>query len=142
MVKVVLVFLAIPLGIIGFKRGNKVLASLSLLLILYVYGVAETQSLTFQKAKLEVVADTEGMSEEEVAIANGKNIYTVYCVQCHGEDGKLGLYNSGDLTQSTLAMEDAILQITNGKGAMRAFASDLTEEQIRQVAMFIQTLKE
>lgn len=142
MVKVVLVLLAIPLGIIGFKRGNKVLASLSLVLILYVYGVAETQSLSFQKARLEVVQDTEGMTQEEVAIANGKNIYTVYCVQCHGEDGKLGLYNSGDLTKSILPMEEAVLQITNGKGAMRAFGNDLNEEQIRQVAMFIQTLKE
>lgn len=141
MVKVVLVLVAIPLGIIGFKRSNKVLASLSLLLILYVYGVAETQSLKFQKVKLEVVEATEGMSAEEVAIANGKNIYTVYCAQCHGEDGKLGLYNSGDLTVSQLPMSDAIDQITNGKGAMRAFKSDLNEEQIRQVALYIQTLK-
>jgi mono/diheme cytochrome c family protein len=39
-------------------------------------------------------------------------------------------------------MEEAVLQITNGKGAMRAFGNDLNEEQIRQVAMFIQTLKE
>lgn len=142
MVKVVLVLLAIPLGIIGFKKSNKVLASLSLLLIIYVYGVAETQSLNFQKPKLEVVEATEGMSAEEVAIANGKNIYTVYCIQCHGEDGKLGLYNSGDLTQSTLPMEEAINQITNGKGAMRAFGNELNEEQIRQVTMFIQTLKD
>jgi cytochrome c553 len=141
MVKIVLVFLAIPLGIIGFKRSNKVLATLSLLLILYTYGIAETKSLTFQKAKVVEVVQTEGMTEMEVILANGKNIYAVHCVQCHGEDGKLGLFNSGDLTESVLPQEEAINQITNGKGAMRAFNNELTAEQIEQVAVYIQTLK-
>lgn len=141
MVKIVLVFLAIPLGIIGFKRSNKVLATLSLLLILYTYGISETKSLTFQKAKVVEVVQKEGMTEMEVILANGKNIYAVHCVQCHGEDGKLGLFNSGDLTESVLPQEEAINQITNGKGAMRAFNNQLTAEQIEQVAVYIQTLK-
>ncbi len=141
MVKIVLVFLAIPLGIIGFKRSNKVLATLSLLLIVYTYGISETKSLTFQKAKIMEVIDTEGMTEMEVILANGQNIYTVMCVQCHGADGKLGAFNSGDLSQSALPQEEAINQITNGKGAMPAYKNDLTTEQIQQVAVFIQTLK-
>ncbi|MDX5346059.1 MAG: SirB2 family protein [Hymenobacteraceae bacterium] len=48
-VKVVLVLLAIPLGIAGLKRHNKVLTAITLFIFAYVYGVAETKSLTMQK---------------------------------------------------------------------------------------------
>src|SRR4051812_43149430 len=44
LVKVVVTLVGIPLGIIGFKRKIKALAVLSLLLFVYVYGVAETKS--------------------------------------------------------------------------------------------------
>src|SRR5687768_814412 len=38
-IKLVMVFASIPLAIIGFKRGNKILAALSLLLITGAYGI-------------------------------------------------------------------------------------------------------
>ena len=45
-IKLTLVILAIPLGIVGFKKENKVLAGMSLLFFLYVLGVAITKSPT------------------------------------------------------------------------------------------------
>ena len=47
-VKAGLVLAGIPLSIIGLKRHNKVLTVLGAILFLYVYGVTETQSLSFQ----------------------------------------------------------------------------------------------
>jgi uncharacterized membrane protein SirB2 len=43
-IKLVMVFASIPIAIIGFKRGNKILAALSLLLITGSYGIAEVYS--------------------------------------------------------------------------------------------------
>ncbi len=42
--KLTLVVIAIPLGIVGFKKQNKVMAGVSLLFFLYVLGVALTKS--------------------------------------------------------------------------------------------------
>jgi uncharacterized membrane protein SirB2 len=44
--KLTLVVLAIPLGIIGFKKENKALVAVSLLFFLYVLGIALTKSAT------------------------------------------------------------------------------------------------
>jgi cytochrome c553 len=141
MVKVVLVLVAIPLGIVGFKKSSKILVLLSFFLILYVYGVAETRSLNFQKAKAEEV-DTSGMSESEALLATGKSVYTTFCVECHGTDGKLGAFKSPDLTQSNMPWSEAEEMIRNGKGAMRAFKRELSDNQIASVAAYVQTLKE
>lgn len=46
-VKTVLVLIGIPLSIISLKNGYKVLAIISCLIFIYVYGVAETKSLKF-----------------------------------------------------------------------------------------------
>lgn len=53
MVKIVLVLLAIPLGIVGIAKSNKLLAALSLLIFIYVYGVAETKSVNMKPAGSE-----------------------------------------------------------------------------------------
>lgn len=75
------------------------------------------------------------------SFVDGGKIYKTNCVICHGEDGKLGLNNSKDLTKSTLSMEDRVEQITNGKGAMTGFGTLLTEEEIKAVAAYTYKLK-
>lgn len=44
--KLTLVVLAIPIGIIGFKKENKIMVGLSTLFFLYVLGLALTKNLT------------------------------------------------------------------------------------------------
>ncbi len=44
--KLTLVILAIPLGIVGFKKENKALVLFSLIMFLYVLGMALTKSAT------------------------------------------------------------------------------------------------
>nr|MBK9652077.1 cytochrome c [Bacteroidota bacterium] len=60
---------------------------------------------------------------------------------CHGDDGKLGLSGSKDLTASTLSREDKINIITNGKNAMQPYNEMLTANQIIAVTNYIETLK-
>ena len=54
-VKLVCVFAAIPLAIVGFKKGNKTLASLSIVLIFASYGLAEVNKKHQGAVKVKLV---------------------------------------------------------------------------------------
>ena len=166
-IKIVLVLLAIPLGIVGIKRHNKPLTALSLLIFFYVYGVAETKSLTMSASgpvnnattdenstpsidaaeTAEVDSATAGVSEEIVAtledaqLANAKAIYTQVCETCHGPDGAKGLGGAANLTESTLSLQDRINVVENGRGLMPGFGSQLTEQEAQALAAYTMTLK-
>lgn len=166
-IKIVLVLLAIPLGIVGIKRHNKPLTALSLLIFFYVYGVAETKSLTMSSSgpvnnattdenstpsidaaeTAEVDSATAGVSEEIVAtledaqLANAKAIYTQVCETCHGPDGAKGLGGAANLTASTLSLQDRINVVENGRGLMPGFGSQLTEQEAQALAAYTMTLK-
>lgn len=133
--KLVAVAVAIPLAIIGFKRANKNLALLSLILIVFSYGISETKSLTMSKDK------DAGTTVDNSDIATGEIIYKNKCVLCHGDDGKLGLSGSKDLTASTLSRDEKINIITNGKNAMQPYNEMLTANQIIAVTNYVETLK-
>ena len=53
-IKVTLVMIAIPLGIVSMKKESKAMAIAVCLILIYVYGVAETKSLSFSKPKVEI----------------------------------------------------------------------------------------
>lgn len=80
------------------------------------------------------------INEPQVA-KSGKEIYTMYCVACHGADGTLAFSGAKDLSVSTLDLETRKLQITNGKGVMNAFKDILTPEEIDSVAVYIEQLR-
>lgn len=130
-IKIVAVLISIPLAIIGFKKKNKVLAVLSLLLIIGAYGMAEMSKK--QKSKsMETISGTN---------LNGQELFNASCISCHGADGKLGLMEASDLSISTMELTAKIEIIKNGKGAMTPFAEILTEEQIKAVAEYSASLK-
>ncbi len=129
-IKLILVILAIPLGIVGLKRHKELLALLSVLIIVYIYGIAETQSYKFKRDPIEI------SSSGDV----GKQVYTKLCVDCHGEDGKKGLYKAPDLTTSALSNEEKILRIQQGKGLMRGYESELDQQQIEALLEYLNTL--
>jgi mono/diheme cytochrome c family protein len=153
-VKILVALSSIPVGIIAFKKGNKVLATVLLVLFVYVYGVAETKSLTFSKpAKLEIpkVEDEEPLDDaaatileqnSDVVLKNGKQIYNAACLVCHGKDGKLGVGGAKDLTQSTLTHEEKVELIKHGKGLMTPFKNQLSEQEIEAVATYVDAMKE
>ncbi|MEM7103949.1 MAG: c-type cytochrome [Bacteroidota bacterium] len=72
----------------------------------------------------------------------GKQTYLTYCQLCHGEDGKLGLNDSKDLTKSVVSFEEAINQVTNGKGLMVPYKDILTKEEISNVVHYVISMRE
>ncbi len=129
-IKIIAVLISIPLAIVGFKKSNKALASISLLLILAAYGLAEASHKKLISA-----------SKEPIAKNDGKELYTAYCTKCHGEDGKAGIMSATDLSLSQL--DDAALfeMIKTGKGSMPSFGSQLDEQQVQAVGQYIKALR-
>jgi quinohemoprotein ethanol dehydrogenase len=70
--------------------------------------------------------------------AAGKEVFSEECSVCHGADGHGG--NGGpDLSTMPLAKTQAGAekQVTNGGGGMPAFGSQLSEEEIKNVAAYV-----
>jgi uncharacterized membrane protein SirB2 len=129
-IKIMMVFASIPIAIIGFKKRNKILAALSLLLITGSFGIAEVYS----KRKGIMKQDTNAPA---VAANDGKSLYEINCKLCHGSDGKLGAAGSKDLSASQLdvnAMKDIIL---NGKGNMAPVR--VSNEQADAIASYVES---
>jgi len=124
-IKLVMVFGSIPIAVVGFRKHNKMLAALSLLLITGAFGLAEV----YHKRK--------AIPKDGVGIAgnDGKSLYEANCKLCHGTDGKLGMAGAKDLTGSVMdvaAIKDIIL---HGKGAMPAAA--VNDEQANAIAEYV-----
>ena len=126
-IKLSMVTVSIPVAIIGFKKSNKALAALSLLLITGSFGLAEV----YHKRK--------GIAKEntEMAANDAKSIYETNCASCHGTDGKLGLAGAKDLSATLLDNEAIKDVIKNGKGLMPA--SQLDDEKASLVAEYVRT---
>jgi len=90
--------------------------------------------------------DNKSKSKKEKKVAqadapDGKKIYKINCVLCHGADGKMGVNGSKDLTESVLSLDEAITQITNGKGLMASYEPILSKEEIEAVAEYTLSLR-
>jgi len=157
--KVILTLVAIPLGIISMKKENKLLGLLTMAIFVYNFGVAETNSLTFQKEKIVVIPETAEADtittapdttspahvilnkNDEVALKNGEVIFTQICAACHGQDGKLGVGGAKDLSKSTLNHQAVVGTITQGKGLMQPYEGILSEQEIEAVATYTEGLR-
>ena len=141
----------IPLGIIGLKKKNKALAVIALLGFLYVLGIALTKSLTLTKQKIEVpasVSEESSAASEEIiqenadnGLSNAKAIFEQECSRCHGMDGKQGLAGAKDLTVSQLTDAQKKEMILKGKGVMAGYEGRLTEQEVDNLVLYVNTLK-
>jgi len=130
-IKIAMVLASIPIAVVGFKRNNKILATLSVLLIIASYGLAEMHKKR-----------PAGNKEEIAAAATGEEIYKANnCAVCHGQDGKLMLNGAKDLTASTLSRAETEHQIKNGKNAMPAYKNSLNQEQLKLLVDYIETFR-
>ncbi len=135
-VKVICVVASIPLAIIGFKKGNKILAFVAVFLIVMSYGLAEMN----KKAKTGAKVDTSAIEDPIIA---GKLIYTNKCAQCHGQIGNGGISGAKDLSLSKLTDTEQRLFIRSGKNAMPGFKEDvLTDADLNAVVQYVATLKQ
>ncbi|PWJ41027.1 cbb3-type cytochrome c oxidase subunit III [Sediminitomix flava] len=139
--KLAAVFASIPLAIIGFKKQNKALAVLSVLLIFGAYGMAEVHKK--KVARGEVSSAIEEASSETVSaeLEVGYRVYKQRCNVCHGKDGAKQLSGAANLQESELNQEDIIHIINNGKGRMASYGNLLTKDEINEVAKYVQSLR-
>ena len=72
---------------------------------------------------------------------SGKEVYSTYCVACHGANGKMAFSGATDLSASRLDLDTRILQITYGKGVMNAFKNIISVQEIKNVAIYIEDLR-
>lgn len=81
-------------------------------------------------------------NENGVSKNVGKEIYSNYCISCHGVDGKLGVSGAKDLSKSTLTDTMRLEIITNGKNAMPAMKELIhSKKDILAVSEYIKSLK-
>jgi cytochrome c6 len=71
----------------------------------------------------------------------GEAIYNGQCATCHGRNGGMGLNGAKDLRTSTLAREEAIAVVTEGRGLMMPYKTQLTKKEIEAVVDHVLTLR-
>ncbi len=154
-IKLVAVALSIPVAIVGFKKGSKMLASLSMILIIGAYGLAEMSKKQASSKKSSDVETATGTAKDSVPspgvngevdpngfpVAMAKKKYMDNCSGCHGADGKLGMAGASDLSKSTIDAMEAKDVVTNGKTTMPAFGEQLNPGEINAVVNYIQSIK-
>ena len=132
-IKIILVFVSIPVAIIGFKKHKKGLALFALLLIIGAYGLSE-----MSKNKIFIPKNAGEISTINSPFAEGALVYQQNCSFCHGEDGKKKYRNASDLTRSVFG-EDAIIQMIRegSKGKMPSYNIIMSDANIKAVAGFV-----
>jgi mono/diheme cytochrome c family protein len=128
--KLGLILVALPLGIIGMKKKSKIAGIISLILFVYVYALAETKS-----PDLNIGSSSGGV---EVV---GEKIYKKKCRICHGNDGDKGFSDATALSTSIIERDAMLAMIRKGKNAMPAFEEKLSEQEMSDVADFVLTLR-
>ena len=129
-IKLVCVFSAIPLSIIGFKKGIKAWVLFAFILLISAFGLVEVSKKKLAAGDLHQATAT-----------SGNEIFTTACAQCHGDDGKRGVMGAADLSVTPLGQQAIISTIKNGKGTMVGYEGMLSEDQIKAVAEYVQMLQ-
>jgi mono/diheme cytochrome c family protein len=140
--KLGLVLVLLPAAIASMRRQFKPGVVLTLLGFLYVYGLAETGSITLRRdptapsyaagpglAEATATPDAEAPSrlaeapqspepDQEFAssdgLVQGKALFLKNCAVCHGADGRLGLNGAHDLSTSNLNANARVYMVNNG----------------------------
>lgn len=88
-----------------------------------------------------LAACAENKTEPKLQKAAGQETYEKQCSRCHGIDGTLGMSGAKNLSETNLSAADMIPIITNGSslGVMPAYKGILSEEEIKNVAEYIET---
>ncbi len=116
----------------------------SLLCIAIVYGACGSGTSHNQESDNSNGSTKKTKTGSSIAtgdVTAGKAIYGKYCVLCHGEDGKMQLNGSKDITVSQLSYDLRVTLIMEGKNLMTPFDGILSESEIRDVVAFSMTLK-
>jgi len=86
-------------------------------------------------------SNTSNTKAPEKKAVNGAMVYKKNCVVCHGANGRMALNGAKVLPESTLTLEERIMHIKKGKGAMQAYEGVLSEAAIKAVAEYTMQFK-
>jgi mono/diheme cytochrome c family protein len=133
-IKLVFVFTAIPMAVIGFKKHKKGLALLSLILIIGAYGMGEmSKNKPFIPAKVVLSGDSA---------SPGAMLYQANCAFCHGKDGSKQYRAATDLRRSTSNESVIQMMIKDGsKGKMPAYKETLSDAEISDISLYVFSLR-
>ncbi len=136
-IKLVLVFVSIPLAIIGFKKHKKGLALFSFVLIVGAYGLGEmSKNKPFIPAKVVVSGDTSS------PLVHGAILYQANCAFCHGQDGAKKYRDAIDLRTSKLDDSSVQMMIKDGsKGKMPLYKGTLVDTEVAEVAAYVISMR-
>ncbi|MDX2283184.1 MAG: c-type cytochrome [Bacteroidia bacterium] len=140
LIKIALVLASIPIAVIGFRKSNKLLASLSVVLIIASYGLAEANKIGVDHDPLPASVITDAAAPGYDAQAHGAAVYARNCVVCHGPNGDSGKSGSKNLRQTQLTEAQQRELMLAGKNAMPSYAKVLDAAEITAVLAYIKTL--
>lgn len=156
LVKLVLVLVATPLGIIGGRKKNMAMTGLAFLLVVGVMALAyakpdalrsipsDVESVEELVENMEKRKESGEMTQAEKdaeAVKIGKSLYYKrLCNSCHGDDGSAGFQKSKDLGQSTLNDAEIADIIVNGKNLMPA-NEGLNDSEVEYLTAFVKSLR-
>jgi len=133
-VKLGLMVVGIPLGIIGFKKQAKTPALLGSFLFIMTYGLAE------MAAKKAVVTAAEVPTEQIGSLTHGAELYKLNCVVCHGENGSKNLGGAADLPLSSLTEKQIIEKVSKGTKKMPAF-NTFNEGELAAISLYVKSIQ-
>lgn len=141
-IKLTSVALAIPLAIIGFKKQNKLLASLAMLLIISAYGLAEMNKAMYGKRQpVEIAIDDPNNSNYSLQ-EHGKALYSAQCAVCHGDDGTLNMSGAKNLKTSQVDDQYIVNIINNGKNTMPKMAGKYDDQEMKALIAYVKSLRD
>lgn len=136
-IKLIMVFLSIPVAIVAFKKMKKGLALLALVLIIGAYGMGEAG-----KSKPFIPKHVDMAEGTGTPILMGEKVYLENCTFCHGKDGKKGYRNAPDLTKSVLDEGGVSQMIREGSsGKMPAYVLIISDEKIAAISTYVESMK-
>jgi len=144
-VKVILILAIIGSGVMAFKKESRILALLSLVFYLYVFGISETKSLTFNTDYQALYGvqtvdkkDWDASEPDYSLKEHGKVVYEQNCIGCHGPEGNLNKSGANSLDESQLKLAGIKDMVRNGKNAMPAFESILSKQEVKAVSHYVE----
>lgn len=94
-------------------------------------------------ARWDLVYYVWRFSTTQERLAAGREIYTSFCEECHGADGRSQILNAADLSdQRFMARQSAstlFLSVTRGRGSMPAWQARLSQDERWMVIEYLRT---
>ncbi len=140
-IKLTLVILSIPLAVVAYRKGNKVMAVFAVFMLLSAYGLAETYKAQFAKKHevTNVVTDPQAAGYD--LYKHGAALFKVQCTVCHGEDGKANLSGAKDLTLSTKSDTEIMAIIKQGKNTMPKMANIYNDQELKALVAYVKAFR-